>query len=461
MSIEFLVVYFGKDKSVIEECIDQTAKITKIPRDEVMDIVSDRAGKRLGTLPIEVVVLIIEHLPVQDLLKLCETSRAFDRYCKDNRIWKILLKRDFGAKGGDNAKEQYILYSQMLQISCGSGFTGFVRSGKVYMWGRNDKGQSGFRKRENHLVPTHLPIKEKVVQISCEYLISGAITENGKLYMWGENTNGTLIHSKQNKIFTPFIVPVTGKVIQVSCGKDHVGVVTENGKLYMWGDNNSGQIGNGYAGGTQLTPTLVRFKEKVSQVSCGFATTGVVTKSGKLYMWGDNQFGALAIGSLGGLMTMPDHVAIDGKVVQVSSGVSHSGAVTRDGKLYMWGDNQRGQLGDGTAIGKSIPTLISSINGVVQVSCGDYHTGAVTKEGKLYMWGSNMFGKLGVRKGIVASVIPMHVPIPGGVEQVSCGLHNTGVVSKDKKVYMWGSGFHGQIGNGAVTNSSTPVFIDV
>ena len=78
---------------------------------------------------------------------------------------------------------------------------------------------------------------------------------------------------------------------------------------------------------------------------------------------------------------------------KISLGGAHSGAITEDGSLYMWGYNYHGQLGDGTDSGKSNPVKI--MDHVRSVSLGEWHSGAITEDGSLYMWGSNSSGQLG------------------------------------------------------------------
>ena len=84
---------------------------------------------------------------------------------------------------------------------------------------------------------------------------------------------------------------------------------------------------------------------------------------------------------------------------QISLGSSYSGMLTGDGKVYMWGSNDCGQLGDGTTADKYIPTLIpqSRFNNekVVGLDLGGAHSGCITETGKLYMWGWNNYGQLG------------------------------------------------------------------
>lgn len=78
---------------------------------------------------------------------------------------------------------------------------------------------------------------------------------------------------------------------------------------------------------------------------------------------------------------------------KISLGHTHSGAITEDGSLYMWGYNYDGELGDGTKENRSKPVKV--MDHVRSVSLGLCHSGAITEDGSLYMWGSNNRGQLG------------------------------------------------------------------
>ena len=97
------------------------------------------------------------------------------------------------------------------------------------------------------------------------------------------------------------------------------------------------------------------------------------------------------------------HSDLKGKnIIQISAGDCHTVAIDERGKVYTWGENYYGQLGDGTANNSNVPICISDISGnilngkkIVQISAGDGHTTAIDKEGKVYVWGYNGYGQLG------------------------------------------------------------------
>ncbi len=408
---------------------------------------------RWDLMPKELWYLTVENLPVEEILRLCQTSKEFADMCEDNYLWRRLLLRDYGIKWDEGAKKEYIRLATSSMVSCGYYHTGFVTAkGKLYMWGDGGDGRLGNVSGGNRKRPQFIK-GLTCIQVSCGKYHTGAVTTEGKLYMWGDNEFGTLGDNTNDKKNKP--VFIMENIAQVSCGGHITGAVTEDGKLYMWGNNEVGQIGDGTAT-DKNKPVLIKIKgnPRFIQVSCGEAFTGAVTAEGNLYMWGENDFGQLGDNSQD---DQNKPVLIMKNVTQVSCGYSHTGAITLDKKLYMWGNNEMGQIGDeSTFLGFSALSPILIMKNVVQVSCGSGHTGAITGDSQLYMWGDNIHDELGGGLQDRYSYGQQHrieysIPtfIMGGVAQVSCGHEFTGVITRDDNLYMWGENNSYQLGNGS------------
>ena len=173
-----------------------------------------------------------------------------------------------------------------------------------------------------------------------------------------------------------------------------------------------------------------------SQVlSSGVNYMGVISGNGSLYMWGNNDCGQLGDGT----KTYRDiPVKIMDNVVSISTRWDSSGAITRDGSLYMWGCNDYGQLGDGTKTDRDIPVKI--MDNVVSVSVGRYASGAITKDRSLYMWGYNAWGQLG-NGTIVDEVIP--VKVLDDVVAVGTNGATSAAITSNGDLYMWGVDIYG------------------
>ena len=125
----------------------------------------------------------------------------------------------------------------------------------------------------------------------------------------------------------------------------------------------------------------------------------------------------------------------------ISAGGFHTAAITKDGSLYTWGNNEYGQLGDGSQIDKNLP--VRMLKNVAAVSAGGFHTAAITKDGSLYTWGCNEFGQLGDGTN-VNRLSPVRIMI--NVFAVSAGFKHTMAITNDGTLYTWGCNQKNQIG---------------
>jgi alpha-tubulin suppressor-like RCC1 family protein len=212
-------------------------------------------------------------------------------------------------------------------------------------------------------------------------------------------------------------------------------------------------------GGTTVSGTITGVT--FTQVSAGYEHSLAVGSDGKIYAWGANGYGQLGNGSnptsdVPVLVMTPANVTF----TQVSAGGFHSLAVGSDGNTYAWGDNSNGQLGNGSNTNSNVPVQVTLPTGVTftQVSAGTYHSLAVGSDNKTYAWGENRYGKLGNGSNTDSNV-PVQVTLPTAVTfiQVSAGGTHSLAVGSDNNTYAWGYNSYGQLGNGSSTNSNVPV----
>ena len=139
---------------------------------------------------------------------------------------------------------------------------------------------------------------------------------------------------------------------------------------------------------------------------------------------------------------------------KVSAGGYHTCAIKQDGSLWCWGDNDSGQLGDGTYSDKATPVQIMS-SGVSSVALGDLHTCAIKTDGSLWCWGYNWYGQLGDGTNTSRNT---PVQITSGVSSVALGGYHTCAVKTDGSLWCWGNNSSGQLGDRSVRRN-TPVYI--
>jgi alpha-tubulin suppressor-like RCC1 family protein/dipeptidyl aminopeptidase/acylaminoacyl peptidase len=157
---------------------------------------------------------------------------------------------------------------------------------------------------------------------------------------------------------------------------------------------------------------------------------------------------------LGGATSAPFAVRLT--FTTVSTRNYHTCGVTISGAGYCWGQNDWGQLGDGTTIDRAIPVLVTGGLRFSSLRAGQFQTCGLTTSRAVYCWGHNFFGELG--DGTTTErAIP--APVAGGLTfaSISAGNHHTCGVATSGKAYCWGENFPtGKLGDGTFTNRPVP-----
>ena len=271
--------------------------------------------------------------------------------------------------------------------------------------------------------------------------------------------------------------------------------VGSDGNAYAWGNNYYGQLGDGTTT-ERHAPVRVKTPDRKTypdlpedftylQVSAGYCHSLARGSDGNVDAWGYNYFGQLGDGTTTvrhapvrvktpDRKTYPDLPA-DFTYLQVSAGNYHSLALGSDGNVYALGDNEYGQLGDGTTTNQTTPVKVRSPAGTpadftyTQISGGNTHSLAVGSDGNAYAWGCNQQGALGNNTASWfgdANPVPMRVRDPANptdkdqglkATQVSSGFNHSLAVGSDGNAYAWGSNDTGQLGDDTTNDKSAPV----
>jgi alpha-tubulin suppressor-like RCC1 family protein len=155
------------------------------------------------------------------------------------------------------------------------------------------------------------------------------------------------------------------------------------------------------------------------------------------------------------------------KIVQYGAGINHAVVLADDGKLYAWGQNDRGQLGNGTIASSAVPVAVTmgALAGktITSVKAGSGFSAALTSDGKVYAWGAGTTGQLGTGSSL-DSWVPVAVVSSGAlagktVTQIGCGVSFMSVLTQDNLLFSWGANPSGELGNGNTTSSNVPVAV--
>lgn len=176
----------------------------------------------------------------------------------------------------------------------------------------------------------------------------------------------------------------------------------------------------------------------------------------ELHGFGSNSTGQLTLNNNGANQLEPELVtAFPGlHIVDIAVGLNHSVVLTGDGEVYAVGANNEGQLGNGTTrnIGfypTPVAVDLSGVDGqVVSIAAGDTHTLLLTDQGQVYGFGDNSFGQLGLGNGVENVTLPTLLPVAGEVASIEANFNTTFLVTTDGEVYATGRNLYGQLGVG-------------
>ena len=190
------------------------------------------------------------------------------------------------------------------------------------------------------------------------------------------------------------------------------------------------------------------------QVAAGLSHTCAVAIDNRAYCWGWNVYGQLGDGTTTVSRPTPKPMIGGVSFIEVSAGVRHSCGLSLDHRIYCWGDNNEGQLGDGTRTPRLMPVRVATGLLFRQVRAGSFHTCALTNDKRAYCWGRNSSGELGT--GGSSALKP--AAVAGGLHffQISAGNTHSCGKTTDFRGFCWGANDFGKLGDGTTTDRRTP-----
>jgi alpha-tubulin suppressor-like RCC1 family protein len=238
--------------------------------------------------------------------------------------------------------------------------------------------------------------------------------------------------------------------------------LTAAGGTKCWGDNQYGQLGYGSGTRNRLTPVdVVGLTTGVAAISARGLHTCAVTTAGGLKCWGYNGYGELGDdGTTMNRATPVDVVGLTTGVAAISAGTNHTCALTTAGGFKCWGNNDHGQLGDGTTrdIASTTPVdVVGLATGVARIDAGRQHTCALTTAGGAKCWGNNESGELGDGTWTQRLTPVDVVGLTTGVAAIAAGGDHTCALTTAGAVKCWGSNLYAQLGDGTWTQRTTLV----
>ncbi|XP_022143439.1 uncharacterized protein LOC111013314 isoform X2 [Momordica charantia] len=349
--------------------------------------------------------------------------------------------------------------------------------------GGNERSASQNRMNVDALLPKLLESTRMldVQSVSLGGKHAALVTKHGEVFCWGEGKGGRLGHKINMDLDHPKLVDSLGRIAakSVACGEYQTCALTSAGEVYTWGD---GRFGADFECEQKIRSQWLPQKlsgplngVSISNVACGEWHTAVVSACGRLFTYGDGTFGALGHGNLTSLSQPKEVESLNGLWVKsVACGSWHTAAIvdimidrfkfkSAVGKLFTWGDGDKGRLGHADNACKLLPTCVAPLvdYDFVQVSCGRMLTAGLTNLGRVYTMGSSVHGQLGNPGSKDASITLVEGKLKEEfVRAISSGSFHIAALTSTGHVYTWGKGAYGQLGLGDPDDRNLPTFVE-
>jgi hypothetical protein len=314
----------------------------------------------------------------------------------------------------------------------------------------------------------HAVFEDPSLQIELAFIFSEnnaiVLTKNDKVYKL-ETDICDFIGIRSGKKKPKLLKDLSKKQIDsFAAGENHFYAISKTGKIYCSGNNKNGELGNGTE-----EDILENFKEnsllsalKLTKIRCGSSHSLALNEGGEVYGWGKNEFGQTGNKSYLKQLSPNKVQGISQKVIQISCGLNHSMALTENGFVYSWGQNDCGQLGFNNIKSSNEAKLLSVEESKIklkflQIACGERHSLLLSTNKKVYAFGSNEFGQLG-RSGKL--FVPLRIDCEPELNFTEIASHfscNFSAALQDghtgeNVVYTWGKCLERELARPTISN---------
>ncbi|MBB6635238.1 InlB B-repeat-containing protein [Cohnella thailandensis] len=331
-----------------------------------------------------------------------------------------------------------------------------LSDGTVWGWGRGGSGQLGNGKTGNYTYPVKTAGLSGVQSIGIGYFNGYAVLEDGSVWAWGKNDYGQIGDGTTTGRISPVQVQGLSGIKKVSSGSgQHALAIDEYGDVWAWGSNESGQLGDGTIISRE-TPVLLMGLSDIKEVATGGSFSLALKDDGTVWSWGWNKQGQLGAGLAADLREDPQPIPGLSGIVAISAGYNHALALDENGRVWAWGQNTNGAVGDGTYTERRSPVQVAGLDDVATISAGYFHNLVIKKDGTVWGWGFNHQNQLG-DGSTTTSTTPIRVPGLERAAAVAAGQFHSLAMDSDGFGWAWGYNSGGPLGDKTEISRPMPV----
>ena len=367
----------------------------------------------------------------------------------------ILLAGVFGC-GGDDFTGPPAPDGAIQFASVTAGYfhsCGLTTAGRAYCWGGNTWGTlgDGSRTASNRPVAVAGGLRYTMIESGAGHTCG--VTESGKVFCWGLNDEGHVGADWVTRgIEEPHMLPGNQFWVQVSAGHDHSCALTNDGVAWCWGDNVTGHLGSGGNYARSFEPVRVASAETFTTVLAGYYQSCALTTAGRMYCWGRNDQGQIGDGSNENRFTA---VPVSGDLTfrALGGGDAFMCGITTNGSTWCWGSNRNGELGDPSIPSQATPTQVQGLpelsriygaGGAFTLPSAPAFACGLTSGGEAWCWGGT------IRGGLWEGPTDGPIRVEPGIRFRNLGLgaeHLCGVTTEGW-AFCGGGNYAGQLGDG-------------
>jgi alpha-tubulin suppressor-like RCC1 family protein len=336
--------------------------------------------------------------------------------------------------------------------------------GGLFHMGRGTSGLSGNNDSTNHTSPVQVGTETDWTDVNSLMYSVVAIREGSTMWGWGQGSYGKIGLGNTTNYSSPVQIGSLTTWARLGQGRSqHSIAIKTDGTIWAFGNNSAGQLGTGNT--TSLSSpvqigSLTNWSYDAGKVATTYQGTVAIKKDGTMWSWGRNHKGQLGHGDTTYLCS-PVQIGALTTWSSVSAGRFSFTALKTDGTLWSWGDNDNGQLGINVAgtTDKSSPTQIGGLTTWTSINRTFQGGQAVKSDGKLWTWGRAYWGTLGNGTTTPDKSSPIQVGALTDWSSAVAGSAQAAFALKDGAAWAWGDNGQGKLGLGDSTSRSSPVQI--
>jgi alpha-tubulin suppressor-like RCC1 family protein len=284
------------------------------------------------------------------------------------------------------------------------------KNGNVKCWGRALLGNGLSNDSASALSITGLGIP--AIKVAMTAYVTCARLQDDSAWCWGSSPDG-MLGSQNATYLSPVAMMALGNtVVDISVGTHHGCAVVLSGGVKCWGAGSDGELGNNQTSASIAPVDVIGLADKAVAVSVGGVFGCALLATGAVQCWGQNNSGQLGDGTETTSWTATKPVPGIMNAVALATGGAHTCVLTGAGGVKCWGDDAYGELGDNFYDGGSDPVSLVPVDvvglssGVTAITAYGFSTCAVLSNGSLKCWGRNLYGSLGD-----GTTIDRHTPV--------------------------------------------------